>query len=85
MKFTAESQYQLYLEKIGITEDQMCDGQKIEMKRAFMGGFGQSIILMVNDIAALPEKDAENIVIDLHKEVKNFWYNQDKMQNRQLN
>lgn len=84
IKFTAESQYQFYLKKIGITEDQMGDLQKIEMRRAFMGGFGQSIILMVNEIAALPEKEAENIVIDLHEEVKNFWRNQTKMQNQQL-
>jgi len=84
IKFTVESQYQFYLEKIGIAEDQMGDLQKIEMRRAFMGGFGQCIILMVSKIAALPEKEAENIVIDFFEEVQNFWHNQDKMQNQHL-
>ena len=40
MKKLLEKQYQLYLERVGITESQMHPIQKIETKRAFMGACG---------------------------------------------
>ena len=57
-QFNLEKQYQLYLERVGITESQMHPIQKIETKRAFMGACGQMLILLRDDLGALEEDKA---------------------------
>lgn len=54
-KFDLNHQYQLYLQRVGLKEDRMHPQQKTETKRAFMGACGQMLILLRNDLGALPE------------------------------
>ncbi len=50
-KFNLEIQYQKYLERVGFKESQMGDTQRVETKRAFMGGCGQMLVILRDDIS----------------------------------
>lgn len=54
-KFNLNYQYSLYLERVGLKEANMNPIQRIETKRAFIGACGQMLILLRDDLAALPE------------------------------
>lgn len=73
LKITCESEYQFYLEKIGITESQLCEEQKQEMRRAFMAGFGQAIIFLINEAGSSSEKEMKEAILNLYQEIKEFW------------
>lgn len=80
-KFSLQKQYQKYLQLAGVTEAQMIPIQKQEMKRAFMGGCGQLLVLMREDLAELEEEEGAKVLQDMLTEVTEFWLAEQKATN----
>ncbi len=57
-KFNIEYQYSLYLKRMKLDESEMHACQKQETKRAFMGGMGQMIALLIDHVHDLDQDDA---------------------------
>lgn len=77
--FSIEFQYKAYLEQVGLSEDRMKPFQKIETKRAFMAGFGKSLVVMRNDISMLPTNDDQiDVMQDLYSQTVKFWSEEEK-------
>lgn len=68
-----EVQYQAYLQRVGLTEEMMKPIQKQETRRAFFAGFVQALVLMRDDIGALPEMVAVSLLEKLLNEGLQFW------------
>jgi hypothetical protein len=80
-QFKLEDLWKKYQELVGLPEERMHAVQKIETKRAFMGACGQILILMRDEIGALPEQEACEIFSDLLNQVMQFWQVENKQQN----
>jgi hypothetical protein len=80
-KFNVEEQYKLYINRVGLKLEQMPPDQIRETRRAFFGACGQILILMRDDVGALPEKQAIKIMENMLQEVGNFWLVQGQRQN----
>ena len=61
-KFTIEAQYQLYLQRMSLDESKMHPIQKKQLKQTFYGAFGQLLIMMREDISALPEAEGIQVL-----------------------
>lgn len=73
-KFNLEFQYQLYLERCCLRESEMKTIQKVETKRAFMGGCGQMLVVLRDDITEIPnEDDAADILQIMLDDVNAFF------------
>lgn len=73
VNFQIAHQYQLYLVRMKLNEADMHPEQKIQVKQAFYGAFGQLLVLMREEIAALPERSGVRVLEDLTKQVADFW------------
>lgn len=71
--FSIEHQYQTYLERVNLKEANMHPVQKVELKRAFFGAVGQLLILMRDEISALPEDESLKVLESQYSEVLAFW------------
>lgn len=80
-KFNLDHQYQLYLERVKLSEDKMSEVQKQETKRAFMGACGQMLILLRDDLAELEDLAAFNQYRDMINQVQNFWIKENNQMN----
>lgn len=74
--FTLEEQYQRYLKMVKLSEEQMPEDQRIEMRRAFYGGIGQMVIWMFTDMDKMTEPDAMLALDGIRKETLEFWKEQ---------
>lgn len=72
-KFTIAEQYRLYLQRVNLKEKDMHPTQKKQLKQAFYGAYGQSLISMRDDIAALPEEDGVKVLDAQMREVLEFF------------
>jgi hypothetical protein len=79
--FDLNYQWGLYLERAGVTEQQLGFVQASEMKRAFFGGCGQMIILMRDEVAAQEDDKAIATMQDMLDQVGNFWLSETHKQN----
>lgn len=80
-QFNLDKQYQLYLERVGLSESKMHPTQKVETKRAFMGACGQMLILLRDELGALDEDIAVEQMKDMINQVQNFWQKQNNQTN----
>jgi len=80
-KFTIETQWQLYLKKVGLREEILPEDQRVEMKRTFFGACGQMLFLMRDDISALPEDKGITILNEMKSEIGKFWIDQSNRKN----
>lgn len=72
-----EHQYQLYLQRMQLDENKMSVVQKVETKRAFMGGFAQLLVLLREDIAAIEDEDKAVLTLeDLNTQLEQYWKTQ---------
>jgi hypothetical protein len=76
MDFNIEKQYQLFLNKMALDEATMHQIQKVQTRRAFMGGFSQAMLLMTSEVVNLSEEDAMVAITDLMDQVQGFWIKQ---------
>jgi hypothetical protein len=72
-KFKLEYQYQLYLKRIALKEEEMHPEQKIQTRQAFFGACGQILLLMHNDIAELSEEEGVKILDNLMNQVSSYF------------
>jgi len=76
-KPSIESMYRLYLHKVGLKESEMHPAQKVETKRAFYAGCGQTLIAARDEIGAMEdEREAIRAFESMTEEVMEFWNNE---------
>jgi hypothetical protein len=71
-----EHQYQLYLERMGLSEDRMHPVQKMQLKQTFYGACGQMLTLLRDEVGALEEDEAVEAVealASMLNQVRNFF------------
>lgn len=71
--FDLEHQYQLYLQRVGLKEENMHPIQKTETKRAFIGACGQMLVLLRDDLGKLEENKAIEILQDMMDQVAAYF------------
>jgi len=74
--FNLHYQYELYKKRVGLDNIELPKIQETEMKRAFMGGIGQLLVLFLTDLATLEENEAVKVLDDMKNQVQNFWNNE---------
>lgn len=75
-EFNLEDRYKFYLEKVGLDESKMHIQQKTETKRAFYGACGQMLVMMRDEVGALDEDEAIEVMQDMINQVGIFWNNE---------
>jgi hypothetical protein len=68
-----DQQYQLYLKRMGLSEDKMHPVQKKQLKQAFYGACGQMLTLLRDEIGALEEDEAVEALASMLNQVRNFF------------
>jgi len=71
--FDLEHQYQLYLKRVGLKEENMHYVQSKETRQAFMGACGQMLILLRDDLGELEESKAIDTMQDMINQVQNYF------------
>ena len=71
--YDVEWQYQQYLKRVKLSEKNMPEIQKQEMRRCFFGAWGQLLILQVEKLGKLPEPIAVGVLEHMLNQVKKFW------------
>ena len=66
-----EQHYQHYLVKVELKESEMPEDQKVEIKRAFMAGMSEALIIFCAP-SNLPQ------IMELDFELKEYWNNEIK-------
>ena len=72
-KFDLEYQYQLYLQKMALSEATMHPEQKIQLRNTFYGAIGQLLLLMRDEISLLEEDEAVDVMGKLLNQVVNHF------------
>jgi hypothetical protein len=75
-KFDLEEQYRLYLLRMSLRETEMHPQQRLQLKQTFYGSAGQMLIMLRDDVSALPEEQAVAALDDLIQQVVNYFQNQ---------
>ena len=79
-KLKISFQFEQYLKIVKLDAATMPADQYREIRRGFYGGWGQLIMLMSDDIPALPEAKGVQILEAMTKEVAAFWLSEAKNQ-----
>ena len=72
-EFNLEHQYQLYLQRMALSESTMHTQQKIQLRQTFFGASGQMLILLRDELSKLEEAKAMETLQDLINQVGNFF------------
>lgn len=72
-EFNLEHQYQLYLQRMALSESTMHPQQKIQLRQTFFGASGQMLILLRDELSKLEEEKAMETMQDLINQVYNFF------------
>ncbi len=72
-EFNLEHQYQLYLQRMALSESTMHPQQKIQLRQTFFGVGGQMLILLRDELSKLEEEKAMETLQDLINQVGNFF------------
>ena len=72
-QFNLEYQYQQYLQRVGLTEEQMHEIQRTETRRAFMGACANILFLVAEDIPQLDDEQAVATLDDMLRQAVDFW------------
>lgn len=71
--FDLKELYKEYLQTTGLDEGEMRAIQKQETRRAFYGGCGHMLMLMLNEVSKLEESEGAKVLDDVLNQVGNFW------------
>jgi hypothetical protein len=71
--FSLETEWRLYLQRMGLDEARMHPAQLRETKRAFFGACGQMLILLRDKVGAMEEVDALTAYKNLMDQVEIFF------------
>ena len=72
-EFDLEHQYQLYLERVALSEATMHPEQKKQLRQAFMGACGQMLIMLRDDVGKLEEDEAIKVMENMISQVGNYF------------
>lgn len=72
-KFNLEYQYQLFLQRMGLSESQMPADQRREIKRTFMAAMGQMLMICVHDLDSFKNPLVTETVPYMSDQVKEFF------------
>lgn len=73
LNFDLHHQWELYLERCRIKEENMPAIQVQETKRAFFGAWGQLLLLFRDDLSLLPEAEGIAALYSMLDQVTDFW------------
>lgn len=73
MQTTVLEQWKLFLQRVGLKEEEMPADQQREMKRAFFGGVGQMLFYWRDDMQLEDEDAAVKHLEEMVKEISVFW------------
>ncbi len=71
--FSIEHQYQLFLQRIALSEEQMGSQQRILLRMTFFGAAGQLLVLMRDDLSRLEENHGVRVLEDMHDQVMQYF------------
>jgi len=74
--FNLEYQYQMFLQRVGLSESQMPADQRREIKIAFMAAMGQMLMICVNDLNSFKNPLVTEAVPYMSDQIKEFFANQ---------
>lgn len=80
-KFNLEYQYQLFLERMSLSEDKMHSIQKRQLRSTFLGACGQMLILLRDDLSKYKDDKAVDIMQDMLNQVGDYFIKITKKQN----
>lgn len=73
-KYNLNSQFEIYLTRVGLDKAKMHPNQLVEIKRAFMGAAGQLLVLFRDDIGSIPSEELAVLTMEsLFTQVAEFW------------
>jgi hypothetical protein len=73
--FSIEAQYQLYLQRISLKEENMHPQQRTQLRQTFYGACGQMLLLLRDDVARLEENHGILVMQDMLDQVGNYFLN----------
>jgi len=73
--FSIETQYQLYLKRIQLKEEDMHEQQRIQLRQTFYGACGQMMLLLRDDLARLEEMHGVMVLQDMMDQVQTYFLN----------
>lgn len=71
--FNLENQYQLYLKRVALKENEMNPTQKKQLRQTFMGACGQMLLLLRDELGALEEEKAIEIMQGMINQVSDYF------------
>lgn len=71
--FNLENQYQLYLKRVALKESEMHPTQRKQLRQAFMGACGQMLILLRDEVGALDENKAIEVMQGMIGQVSDYF------------
>jgi hypothetical protein len=71
--FNLENQYQIYLKRVALNENKMHPTQKKQLKQTFMGACGQMLLLFRDELGALEEEKAIEIMQGMINQVSDYF------------
>jgi hypothetical protein len=80
-EFDLEWQYQQFLKRVALNENEMHEEQKKQLRLVFMGSWGQALLTLRDDVGALPDKDAIDTMQGMLNQVSNYLLNLKNKQN----
>lgn len=80
-EFNLEYQYQLYLQRMALSESTMHPQQRIQLRQTFFGASGQMLILLRDELSKLEEEKAMETLQDLLNQVNNFFLSETNKMN----
>lgn len=72
-KFNLEAQYKLFLQRMGLNEQNMHPEQKIQLKQTFFGACGTILLLFRDDISELDEDKGVEAMQSMLQQVEYFF------------
>ncbi len=72
--FNLETQYQLYLKRVALNENEMHPTQKKQLRQTFMGACGQMLLLLRDELGALEEEKAIETMKGMINQVSDFFF-----------
>lgn len=84
-KFDLEHQYQLFLQRLDLTENEMPADQRKETKRTFMAALGIMLVICVEDLDAFKNPLTTEAVPHMFDQVNEFFQKEIQLEQKQLN
>lgn len=83
--FNLEHQYQLFLQRMDLTESQMHPTQRVETKRTFMAAMGQMLMICVHDLDSFKNPLVTEAVPFMIDQVKEFFFKEIEDYEKEVN